>query len=224
MIITDDKLLDLQKNYINYIPYLQDIHNDFGGPSVHFHRRALLEGQKQFLSEIHLELIYATLASWGMHRMGPTKTKMVDFEIFQNSILALKSELEFFKEYRIENISDKHVEIFLKLQDLCFSFKVSISNSRIVGNSKVLAHILPHLIPPIDRQYTIRFFSKTLSNFQGEKEERKFFDHIIQRYYQFSKIIKDDNLIKVDSNFNTSYPKIMDNLIMVYLKNPENGA
>ena len=63
--------------------------NDFGGPSVYFHIQAIAEQQKDFLSLRHLEMIYATLASWGMHRMGDpekSRTKLHSFESFSISI------------------------------------------------------------------------------------------------------------------------------------------
>jgi hypothetical protein len=57
----------------------------FGGPCVHFHRECLREGEKAFLSYRHIEMLYATLASWGMHRMGGSdkaKTKLAEWEQF----------------------------------------------------------------------------------------------------------------------------------------------
>jgi hypothetical protein len=224
MKITESKFSDLLKNYRKFIPYLHGIHEGFGGPSVYFHQRALLECRRNFLSETHLEFIYATLASWGMHRMGPTTTKMVNFDIFQNAIVNRKPQLQQLKDIRLADMSSNSEELFKEIEDLCFSLKVSTSNSRIVGNSKTLAHILPDLVPPIDRQYTIRFFANSLSNFQDGNEERLFFNHILKRNYQLISIIKQDHAIKIDTIFNTSYPKVIDNLIMAYIKNGGNGA
>ena len=39
------------------------------------------------------------------------------------------------------------------------SLRVSTSETRIVAGSKALHHVLPDLVPPIDRQYTFRFFT-----------------------------------------------------------------
>ncbi len=50
---------------------------EFGGPSIYFHVQAIAEQGSHFLSDRHIEMIYATLASWGMHRMGdPEETKV----------------------------------------------------------------------------------------------------------------------------------------------------
>ena len=45
--------------------------NLFVGPSLYFHQKALECYEKEFLSDRHLEYVYATLVAWGMHRMGP---------------------------------------------------------------------------------------------------------------------------------------------------------
>ncbi|MDQ3666537.1 MAG: hypothetical protein M3410_08150 [Acidobacteriota bacterium] len=41
----------------------------FRGPSLYFHQRAL-ETRESADFSLHIEYVYATLASWGMHRMG----------------------------------------------------------------------------------------------------------------------------------------------------------
>ena len=57
-----------------------DVLRDFGGPSVYFHQQSIRAQASAFLGDRHIEMIYATLASWGMHRMGDpeaTKTKKI---------------------------------------------------------------------------------------------------------------------------------------------------
>lgn len=235
--ITDTNFNFLKENYSNYLKELASIGNDFGGPSIYFHNRALEEKSKNFLADTHLENIYATLVSWGMHRMGETSTKMVNYGIFKKSILDQKENILKLKDFKAENIAERKNEIIQELRQICFSFKVSISNSKIVGNSKALAHILPDLIPPIDRQYTIRFFTnepknsvnqkglfKTLSDFKDLNEEEKCFTHILNKTFDFVNLIKSDTNITIDSRFNTSYPKIFDNFIMTYVKAEKNGV
>lgn len=46
-----------------------------------------------------------------------------------------------------------------KLWSVLGSLKVSTSATRIVAGSKALHHVLPDLVPPIDRQYTFQFFT-----------------------------------------------------------------
>ena len=53
----------------------------FRGPSLYFHQRALATRESPS-SLPHLEYVYATLASWGMHRMGKGGSKMQPFTLF----------------------------------------------------------------------------------------------------------------------------------------------
>ena len=214
----------LKSNYVDYLEMAQNgIVKDFGGPSLYFHQRSLDEQKKSFLQDTHLEMIYATLASWGMHRMGETKTKMVNFSDFKKSILAKQKDLESLRNQRLENVSKESVkELIVKLNEICFDLKVSVSNSRIVGNTKTLAHILPNIIPPIDRQYTIRFFkcqdlTKTVGDFKND-EESSYFNFIMEKAHDFITHINNDERVIIDNEFNTSYPKIFDNLIVAYIK------
>ncbi len=230
MKFTEINYLNLKNNYSEYLDKGKSIGDNFGGPSLHFHQRALSELEKKFLSRAHIEMIYATLASWGMHRMGNTQTKMVNFSKFESSILTHKKILNDLKGLRMENISTADLPGVIKnLSDICFALKTSESNSRIVGNSKTLAHILPDIIPPIDRQYTIRFFTSESKDFINDKgkfkqspdfkdsDEEKYFSYILEKTYDFVNHIKADKQISLDKLFNTSYPKIFDNLIMTYI-------
>ncbi|MEZ5003062.1 MAG: hypothetical protein R2730_08485 [Chitinophagales bacterium] len=220
---------------MRYINDINDVKNDFGGPSLYFHNRALEECTNNPLSDKHLEYIYATLASWGMHRMGKTKTKMVDFHVFRDSILSQKKSIYELMNSRIENLNNNKESIFKELRKICFSIKVSVSDSKIVGNSKALAHILPNLVPPIDRQYTIRFFTqegtnfvngngklKAVTNFKNIEDEKEIFLIILDKTCDFTcHIIKNED-VRVDKIFNTSYPKIFDNFIISYIRRERN--
>lgn len=59
----------------------------FTGPSTHFHLRAiervrqLGDVQAAVHDVVTVNLVYATLASWGMHRMGPAGAKLVEYDL-----------------------------------------------------------------------------------------------------------------------------------------------
>jgi hypothetical protein len=208
---------------------------DFGGPSVYFHVQAIKEQENNFLSDRHIEMIYGTLASWGMHKMGDptiTKAKMVDFKEFKNSILIHKGDFKKLRNYRINSCTINEYDKYLnQLEKAYFDLKVSISEATIVANSKVLAHILPNIIPPLDRQYTIRFFTQDNKEFFSKSGRYKQINtpkSIIEQFSGFrnycSKIKNmfdrsNHKIFTIDKeSFNTSYPKIMDNLIVAFIK------
>jgi hypothetical protein len=103
-----------------------------------------------------LELIYAMLASWGMHRMGPKGAKLVDFERFCDGIRRQSAILEEL-ETSITGVDDVDA-VAEKIWSAVSSARLSASGTQIVAGTKALHHLLPNLIPPVDRTYTIRFF------------------------------------------------------------------
>ncbi len=226
---------ELIHDFPRYYQESLNVLKEFGGPSVYFHVQCVKEQQSNFLSERHIELIYATLASWGMHRMGDprtTKTKLHEYNDFKDSILKYKDKMQSFIENNFSDMEHSdYMTIIESLKEIYQGLNVSISNSTIVANSKALAHILPNLIPPIDRQYTIRFFTQDrdeffynngkyrLVNLPGELEKQfeLFVDVCGKIKILFDNI--DRSIIEINKEtFNTSYPKVMDNVIMAYVK------
>lgn len=212
---------DSFKKYVDFY-YSNEI---FFGPSVYFHNKVinlirnsdygvLLEDER------FIEYVYATLASWGMHRMGPKGSKMRDFEGFAQSILSTKSLFLRLKKYRLDAVTEQNKgDVFEVLERLFKNLRIMQSGSNLVGNSKVIHHLLPDLVPPIDRQYTIRFFYGNLTSkytplFHKEEETDLFLD--IVGY--FGVICKKLNLTESDydntKSFNTSIPKVIDNAII----------
>lgn len=226
---------DLIANLKCYYDQSLMVLKDFGGPSVYFHTQAVKEHKVNFLSDRHVEMIYATLSSWGMHRMGDpkyTKAKMVEFKDFKQSIIDCADDLERVRHFKMELCSKEEYEKLIDtLKTVYFTMKVSISDATVVAHSKTLAHIVPNLIPPIDRQYTIRFFTQDHRAFFTESGKYKLInlpkgiEEQFTAFKYYSCKMKalldhcDRQLFKLDCDtFNTSYPKVIDNLIMAYVK------
>lgn len=228
----EEKLINgLEYYYTQSIEVLKE----FGGPSIYFHIQSIREQEISFLSDRHIEMIYATLASWGMHRMGnpkTTKAKMMEFCDFKQSIVAQRENLRELSSLRMDSSTQEQYEAHIRsLKDIYYGLKVSISDATIVANSKTLAHILPNLITPIDRQYTIRFFTQDYDNFFTKSGKYRQVNLPTGVDAHFTDFIKYSCRIKALFNrcnhktfkinkdtFNTSYPKIMDNLIMAFVK------
>jgi len=226
---------DLLSKLGHYYKRSLDVSKDFGGPSIYFHIQAIKEQETNFISERHIEMIYATLAAWGMHKMGDpdyTKTKMINYSEFKKSILIHGEELRRLRHIVMHQVSLKDYKDYIdNLEQIYHNLKVSISESTIVANSKTLAHILPQLVPPIDRQYTVRFFTQEYKSFFTKKGKYKSVylpKGISEQFADFKKyccLIKalfdkcKHQIFTIDKeSFNTSYPKIMDNLIMAFVK------
>ena len=218
---------------------------DFGHPSVYFHQQAIKESEVgNFLGVEHLKMIYAVLVAWGMHRMGDTNTKLVSFTKFIANFVDANGGYtevgEKLHEYKESNLTlDKaSPETIEHIAKLMVSLKVSGSGSQIVSASKTLHHILPNLVPPIDRAYSVKFmktgpkFSKKGSPGMNNDEKwyAKTFIEEMQLFLTYdnykNKTVIDEFLKRKgkykrpsdEPNFVTSIPKILDNLIVFFVK------
>ncbi|MGD0020906.1 MAG: hypothetical protein ABSC54_01245 [Smithellaceae bacterium] len=134
----------------------------FQGPSLYFHQRAI-ETHHLPGSLAHSEYVYATLASWGMHRMSKRGSKMKNFDTFHHSIEALENKLIEAQTFDFREMNDRKWTL---LRDIFQSITVMASGTSIVGNSKAMHHILPNIVPPIDREYTLWYLlgNKNIKN------------------------------------------------------------
>jgi len=149
--------------------YLEPV---FDGPSLHFHLRALEAVREQKL-EAFSELVYATLVSWGMHRMGRSGSKMTEFGVFANSIRTVWPKI-----LRLQGMvpHDLRQTDWEDLREIFKGLSCMASGTSLVGNSKVMAHALPNLVAPIDRRYTLMLLfgnGSIVNNIDAEWETLK---------------------------------------------------
>lgn len=147
-----EKTQDILNNKDIYHEAFYRVKN-FTGPSLYFHRLAL-ELRNDNDQQRYLDCIYATLASWGMHRMGPGGSKMVDMVLFKDSVTALWPDIKAAGRITYQSINGADWLLLKKIFD---GIHIMQSETRLVGNSKVMAHLVPNIIPPIDRAYTLKF-------------------------------------------------------------------
>jgi hypothetical protein len=140
--------------------------NKFGGPSRYFHDRAIERRRRHetvtdlITDERFLEYVYAVLPAWGMHRMGEQPAKVGEFADMADSFRAAAPALEDLWGLRITELPvGRASSVAHQIWEVIAGLRVSTSGTRIVAGSKALHHALPDLVPPIDRQYTFRFFT-----------------------------------------------------------------
>lgn len=184
----------------------------FYGPSLYFHKRALIKSDNKY------EYIYAALTSWGMHRMGKGGAKMTDFETFIKSINTVKQHIEKLKNKKLENLKEKDFEV---LEEIFKNIQIMETKTKIVGHSKVIAHLLPNVVPPIDREYTFYFLKGSKSIVNDLDKEWILYKTFIQEFFQkisidkrFKKFAIKSLKNKKEFPWDTSIPKIIDNLVI----------
>jgi hypothetical protein len=125
----------------------------FGGPSLHFHLKSLDAAKERDLDRV-AESVYAVLTAWGMHRMGPGGSKMCEFGKFRASLQAVWPIVIPLQIKTPDTLTESD---WSSLQGVFSEVCCMASKSSLVGNSKVMAHLLPNLVPPVDREYTLKF-------------------------------------------------------------------
>jgi hypothetical protein len=138
----------------------------FPGPSLYFHQRAIDRRRRHstvadlMSDDRFFEYVYAVLPAWGMHRMGKQAAKVGDFDAMVESFRSCETAIASLWDLHISRVSEASVDdVAAKVWSVLGSLRVSTSATRIVAGSKALHHVLPDLVPPIDRQYTFQFFT-----------------------------------------------------------------
>ena len=210
------KVHDILENAVKYHEayYQAEV---FSGPSLYFHRKAIA-GKNSPTSAQTLESIYAVLTSWGMHRMGKGGPKMRDFPPFQESMVSLADDIAIAKEFNLQDMDEQKWKVLRKIFE---EIDIMATPIRLVGNSKVMHHILPNLIPPIDREYTL-WYLRGNTTIRNEPEwEWSIMKEFILNF--FAPILRDEDFKKKATNWlerqdeypwDTSTMKIVDNLII----------
>lgn len=212
---------ELIENFNDYIDFFNRS-NLFIGPSLYFHKKTLERVElnqnpiKTIEDEIFYDYLYAMLTAWGMHRMGPGSTKLTEMNILKESFRKQKNKIELLSNYEIDSIPNNEIfHITSKIWELIENLEISISKTKIVAGSKALHHLFPKLIPPIDREYTIRFFYNRTNMNQGDK---KAFKEIYPYFIKIAKSCKDDIKHQIGNGLMaTSKTKIIDNAIVGYV-------
>lgn len=204
----------------------------FGGPCVYFHRECLRAGRTAFLSPHHLELLYATLTAWGMHRPGPTGAKLTPWEQFSLSIHRSGPAITHLRLLRMARMSEEDYSNAMNaLGPVYEALELTESGATLVANSKALYHLLPDLVPPIDRQHTIRFFTQTPGRWRnakgswstitlptGLRAQFELFRRTCAGIKRLADNVKPSLLEAQERGGEVSVPKALDNAIVNYVR------
>ncbi|MCK5019443.1 MAG: hypothetical protein KAS32_20460 [Candidatus Peribacteraceae bacterium] len=220
----DERFNYLIENFQSYFEKFEN-NNPFTGPSEYFYINKIIPATNDDYSAVftneNIEWIYATLASWGMHRMGPSDmgAKMNDFKLFKKCIIQNEDNILSLKDLKLHEVNI--VDYMDDINDLYFSFwPLMESNSKLVATSKVMHFLLPKLIPPIDRQYTMKFFGKNIPTIKSAEDkknivkENQIFQYTLNKFYHISQEV--DCTQFINSEFSPTVPKVIDNAIVSF--------
>jgi hypothetical protein len=218
-------MFDDQRNrLLNSLDHAHDAYHKaelFSGPSLYFHLRSLDAAREKDIGHF-TEYVYATLASWGMHRMGPGGSKMREFKEFRSSLSDVWQAAMLLQQRTPGSLTECDWKM---LKTVFCGIRCMASKTILVGHSKVMAHLLPNLVPPLDRAYTLTFLFKHGRIKNGGELEWKTLVEILDGFFypvvrspifqqKAQKWLAQSNR----SNWDTSELKIVDNLLIGLLK------
>lgn len=158
-------------------------------------------------SDEFIELLYATLTAWGMHRMGVGNAKLVEFDEFTDGLHRRKEAIAALDGQSLPQLSRGDLKATTsQVWNIVEGLKLSVANVRIVANSKALHHLLPELIPPIDRTYAYSFFYDRVMLSIPDDEA---FSEMFMRFHVIATQASEAISKLIGSGWNTSATKVV---------------
>lgn len=174
-------------------------------------RRTLLSVNEALLDEEFLDDLYDTLHAWGIGRRASKLDPRRNFGIQLGEFGSLIST---FEEFHLEDKNLKLEEIASQLWDMCTLLGVVENVSLVVPSAKILHHLLPDLVPPMDRAWTGSFFMWSAQAPQTDQKET--FVHTFVSLGRIARATQPSQY--VGQGWRTCPAKIVDNAVIGYCK------
>lgn len=206
----------------NFTTYLDAFNGDplFKGVDLSYHivtldllRNKFGGAANSIDSEGYLHALYFTLEAWGMNRpRGKAGSKMQEYDKFAASVRKYKNGIAAREGEVVAQIDN---EITQKLWGIIQGMDLSQRTPQIVTGAKALHHLLPELLPPIDREYTQPFFHYDDDEFKDADNHEHAFRRML---WYFARIAQEIDLGRYvgREKWETSQSKLIDNAIIGY--------
>ena len=154
-----------------------------------------------------IQSLYSTLQSWGI---GSRASILVPIDQFAQSLERWSATFDALDDLAIDDTDldvDRAADL---LWDLISGVDIVENKAKIVALSKTIHHILPDLLPPIDRAYTQDFFVLYPVEFQDQQEMA--FRRIWSGFAHIAS--NTDPASFIGAGWRTSRTKVIDNAIV----------
>ena len=160
----------------------------------------------------------ATLSAWGIGRRA---SRLVPADAFAAALRAVAPQLEPLESLTIDAPS-LQPGLAATICDLVESLGVVENKSRVVAGTKTLHHLLPDLIPPMDRAWTGMFFQFHLPEWQDPQGQRRILLTAFDRFAQIARQVHPAGYV-TGEGWRTSRAKILDNALIGFCKTELTG-
>lgn len=155
-----------------------------------------------------VESLYRTLTLWGIGKRAST---LLPFETFWSALRRNSSKLSELEGLRLEECPSVE-RVAPKLWGLIAGLGIVANNNNVVAGTKCIHHVLPDLMPPMDRAYTQTFFGWGNPEFQYHP--RECFEYAFRTFARIANQVAPSRL--VGEGWRSSGPKILDNAVVGY--------
>jgi hypothetical protein len=149
----------------------------------------------------------STLRAW---RVGTRRSVLADAEEFQDALRRARHRIEAFEDSAIDTVDLDQVP--QQLWSLVDELGVVDNDSKIVAGTKTLHHLLPNLVPPMDRKYTGGFFRLNAHWWQGRHQKKAFIEMFRQLACLARRVVPQQ--YASGTGWRTSPTKILDNALI----------
>lgn len=204
------KLIKNKRTFQRSLNYTKTFYRPYD-PGL-FLYKYLLNYSGRYLSDEHIELVYTTLIAWNMNSRG---AQLNDYKIIRKMLQKNESVLCKLRYIFIENLNrEEFSKVLNEIEELFSKWKISKTKTQLISFSKTLHFLLPNLVMPIDRKYTLKFFyNKTGINYKSQYYDYCEIQKVLHRTaleYKLSDYL--------DQNWNLNIPKTFDNAIIGFVK------
>lgn len=164
-----------------------------------------------------LASLYRTLVAWGLGKRG---SRLVAAPHFETAVREAVPQLSALEPLRID--ADALPEATPEaLWHIISTMRITDNDAKIVAGTKALHHLLPDLVPPMDRAWTGRFFALHDPEWQGAAQRRTF----LRLYLKFVDIAcaAQPQVYVTGDGWRTSRTKIIDNALIGFYKTGTSG-
>ncbi|RPI16511.1 MAG: hypothetical protein EHM58_11735 [Ignavibacteriae bacterium] len=154
------KINNLIKNFDKYCNITHNYYRT-NRDSSFFYKQILKYHQKSKLKELlknnqFLYLIYVTLITWDVDSRGAS---IVSYNTFSESIKKNEPNIIRLSKYKFFNIDLDNNDFWKIIENVFREINIvdATQERKVVGISKALHFLLPHLVMPIDNRYTKKF-------------------------------------------------------------------
>ncbi len=174
-------------------------------------RKSFASAQSAARSERFALALRSTLLSWGIGKRG---SNLVGPEEFAAALDIIAGELSVLENRSVDDPGLDVAGCTASIWALVERLDIVRNENKIVPCTKALHHVLPDLIPPIDREYTQTFFG--WSNPEFQYHPKKCFSYGFSALARIARAVNPAQYVGAD--WRTSKSKILDNALVGFCR------